>query len=161
MTDRTITKTRTEINYEEVEETLYVCRNCDQAFQDENIVPVPLGDAESEEDREYRQLCNSCSESVLDYAPDSTKSVRDVISENTEDSDATEIIRGLASHRTETLDSTEIMNAGLGISIIIGMGMVIVFAVDIISDLLFGTPPLFLITAIAVAITVITEAYGQ
>ncbi|MFC6975654.1 hypothetical protein ACFQL1_14925 [Halomicroarcula sp. GCM10025709] len=66
--DRTITRTRTEHRVEEVEEELHLCRNCDQAYQPDEMLTV--GVDISKHDRAYakRKLCAGCADSVLDYA---------------------------------------------------------------------------------------------
>lgn len=66
---RTVTNTRTQVEVEEiqVEETQYLCRNCDQAYDEDRMLTVGVELNEDGEAEEERQLCRACAESVLDY----------------------------------------------------------------------------------------------
>lgn len=67
MTDRTITKTYVESHVKEVEETLYLCRNCEQAYPDDEIITLAV-DVDTDDDwNAERQVCEHCAETVLGY----------------------------------------------------------------------------------------------
>lgn len=78
---RTVTRTREKIEVEEVEETLYVCENCDQAYENSEMVTVGLDVDEDGGVEEERQVCLNCTDGLFDY--DKNQSVTDYVSHRT------------------------------------------------------------------------------
>jgi hypothetical protein len=73
---RTVKRTRTEINVDEVEETLYLCRNCEQAYEREQIITLAVNIDEDEEWPAERQVCEHCAETVLGYTKAESRNER-------------------------------------------------------------------------------------
>lgn len=85
---RTVTRTRTEIAVEEIQEELFVCRNCEQAFDEDEMLTVGVDVDEDGDHIEERQFCHHCADSLLDYRnPDS---VTEYVAERTKTWDAEE-----------------------------------------------------------------------
>ena len=79
---RTRTRERTEVDVETktIEETEHRCRNCNQWFVEDNLVPFGLGTSEDgEEAEEYDWLCKGCSDQLFDYTPGDTVSFNEAL----------------------------------------------------------------------------------
>jgi len=90
---RTITRTSVEVT--EVQEREYICRNCDQGFDEEEIVTVGIDVDEDGENEEERQFCLHCSDELFDYRP--AESVTDYVNQRTRTWDAKDWAVSIAS----------------------------------------------------------------
>jgi len=74
---RTRTRKRTEVNVEktEVEEEEYLCPNCNQWFEDDDIIPIGLAVERDDADidiEDVDQLCEQCTETIFGSVPESS-----------------------------------------------------------------------------------------